>query len=115
MPPTFDAKVVGLKLCSLNDIPHILKELEYTLSNIPHSEGYYFIYHLQTCLLVGFILPMLNARILIEDFEPMWKIHDMEFWEYLAYNIIYGYIVFNDAHGYGVLEHFTSCLGAYAL
>jgi hypothetical protein len=37
---------------------------------------------------------MLNAEILIEDFEHMWKIQDKEFWEYLAYNIICDYIFF---------------------
>ncbi len=37
---------------------------------------------------------MLNAKILIEDFERMWKIQDKEFWEYLTYNIICGYIFF---------------------
>jgi len=37
---------------------------------------------------------MLNAKILIEDFERMWKIQDKEFWEYLAYNIICSYIFF---------------------
>jgi hypothetical protein len=45
----------------------------------------------------------------------MWKIHDREFHEYLAYNIMCGYIIFNDNHGYGILEHLMSCLGAYAL
>ncbi len=58
---------------------------------------------------------MFNARILIEDFERMWKIHEKEFQEYLRYIIIYGYIVFNDGRMYGVLEHLTSCLGAYTL
>jgi hypothetical protein len=46
IPPTFDAKVVGKKSCNLNDILHILKELEYTLLIIPHSIEYYFIYRL---------------------------------------------------------------------
>jgi hypothetical protein len=58
---------------------------------------------------------MLNAKILIEDFEHKWKIQDSEFREYLMYNIIYGYIVFSNDHGYGVLEHLTGCLGVYAL
>jgi hypothetical protein len=58
---------------------------------------------------------MLNARILIEDFERMWKIQDKKFWEYLVYKIPYNYIFFNDGHGYGMLEHLTWCLGAYAL
>jgi len=45
----------------------------------------------------------------------MWKIHDKDFCEYLAYNILCGCIVFNDNHGYGVLEHLMGCLGAHAL
>ncbi len=48
---------------------------------------------------------MFNARILIKDFVCMWKIHDMEFQEYLGYNILYIYIIFNDSRRYGVLEH----------
>ncbi len=58
---------------------------------------------------------MFNARILVEDFERIWKIQDREFWEYLAYNILCSYIFFNDNRGYGVLEHLISYLGAYAL
>jgi hypothetical protein len=87
-----DVKVVGLKPCSLNDILHILKELEYTLSIIPHPKRHYFIFHLQTYLSIRFAPLMLNARIFIEDFEYMWKIHDREFHEYLTYNISCGYI-----------------------
>jgi hypothetical protein len=67
------------------------------------------------CLLVGFAPPMFNAKILVEDFECMWKIYDREFQEYLGYNIFCNYIIFNDDRGYSVLEHLTSCLGAYAL
>ncbi len=44
IPPTFDVKVMGMKPCSLSDILHILKELEYTLTIIHHLEEYYFIY-----------------------------------------------------------------------
>ncbi len=58
---------------------------------------------------------MLNVRILIEDFERMCKVQGKEFQEYLMYNIFCGYIIFNDGRGYGMLEHLTSCLGAYAL
>jgi len=110
-----NANIVGLKPCSLSNVLHILKELEYISLIIPHLEAYYFIYHLQTCISVRFSPPMFNARILIEDFEHAWKIQDMEFWEYLAYNILCGYIVFNNGHGYGRFEHLTSCLGGYAL
>jgi hypothetical protein len=38
IPPTFDTEVVGMKSCSLSDILHILKELEYTLPIISHSK-----------------------------------------------------------------------------
>jgi hypothetical protein len=69
-----NAKIVGLKPCSLNNVLHILKESEYTLLIIPHLEAYYVSYHLQTCILVGFAPPMLNVQILIEDFEHVWKI-----------------------------------------
>jgi hypothetical protein len=106
---------MGMKLFSLSDTLHILKELEYILPIIPHSKEYYFIYGMHTCFFVGLAPPMLNARILIKDFECMWKIHDREFRKYLKHNILCGYIVFNDGHGYGVLEHLISCLGVYAL
>jgi hypothetical protein len=58
---------------------------------------------------------MLNARIFIEYFECMWKMQDKEFQEYLAYNIFCYYIVFNDGHGYGVLEYMSNYMGAYVL
>ncbi len=71
IPPTSDAEVMEMKQCNLNDTLHILKEIKYTLPIISHLEEYYFIYCLQTCFLIGFIPPMLNAIILIEDFEHM--------------------------------------------
>jgi hypothetical protein len=71
VPSTFDAKVMGMKPCSLSDILHILKELECTLSIILHSKEYFFIYHLQMWLLARFTPLMFNAIILIEDFERM--------------------------------------------
>jgi len=108
VPPTSNVKVVRLKPCNFNDILHIVKKLEYNLSIIPHLEGYYFIYCLQTCLSVGFAPPKLNAQIFVEDFECMWMIRDKESREYLTYNIFYNYIIFNDSHGYGVVEHPTN-------
>jgi hypothetical protein len=78
IPPPFDAEVGGMKPCSLSDILHILNELD-TLPIIRHLKEYYFIYRLQTCLLIGFAPPMFNARILVEDFERMQKIQDKEF------------------------------------
>jgi hypothetical protein len=58
---------------------------------------------------------MFNAKILIEDFVRIWKIQDKEFWESLAYNILFNYIDFHDNCGYGVLEHLLGYLGAYVL
>ncbi len=115
IPPKSNVEVVGLKSCNLNDILHILKALEYTLPIIPHPERYYFIYRLHTCLSIRFVPPMFNARILVWDFEHIWKIQDKEFHEYLAYNILCSYIIFNDNRHYGVLKHFIGYLDAYAL
>jgi hypothetical protein len=115
IPPTFNVEVVGLKSCNLSDILHILKELEYTLPIIPHLERYYFFYRLHTCFSIRFLPPRFNAKIIIEDFEHMWKIQDKEFCEYLAYNILCSYIVFNDNCGHGVLKHLIGYLDAYTL
>ncbi len=41
--------------------------------------------------------------------------YKIEFQEYFTYNILYGYIIFNDGRGYGVLEHLIGCLGVYVL
>jgi hypothetical protein len=90
---------VGIKPCSPSDTLHILKELKYTLPIIPHPEEYYFIYHMQTCFSIGFTLPMLNARIFIGILNACGRSRIRSFEEYLAYNIIYGYIVFNDGCG----------------
>ncbi len=63
VPHTLDAKLIEFKPCNLSDVLHILKELDYALAIIPHLEAYYFIYQLQTCILVRFVPPMLNAHI----------------------------------------------------
>jgi len=41
----------------------------------------------------------------------MWKIENLEWREYLAYNIIYGYIWYNEPKGYGALEFIVGFLG----
>jgi hypothetical protein len=58
---------------------------------------------------------MFNALIMVDGFKHMWNIYDEEFLEYLAYNIIYGYIIFNDGHDYGMLEHLIRCLAMYVM
>jgi hypothetical protein len=92
-----NVEVMGLKPYSLNDILQILKELEYMGPLIPNLKSYYLIYRLQTCLNGGFAPPMLISLIKLNDFEQFWQIQGLEFQEYLAYNIIYGYIIFNDS------------------
>jgi len=57
------------------------------------------------CISVGYALPMFNTHIMVDDFECMWKIQGEEFHEFLAHNILCEYIIFNDGHGYGLLEH----------
>jgi hypothetical protein len=57
-----------------NDVLHILKELEYILPITPHLEAYYFIWCLQTCILVGYAPQMFNTHIMVDDFKCMWKI-----------------------------------------
>jgi hypothetical protein len=89
IPCTLDAKVVKFKPCNLKDVLHILKELEYAQPIIPPPEAYYFLYRFQTCVLVGFAPPMLNAHILVDVFKRMWKIKDKELWELLPYNVLW--------------------------
>jgi hypothetical protein len=45
----------------------------------------------------------------------MWHIENLESKEYLAYNIICGYIWYNEPKGYVVLEFTIGYLGLYAL
>jgi hypothetical protein len=58
---------------------------------------------------------MLNTHIMVDDFECMWKIQDEKLHEYLTSNILCGSIIFNDGHGYGLLEHPIGCFGVYVL
>jgi hypothetical protein len=45
----------------------------------------------------------------------MWKIENLEWRKYLAYNIICGYIRYNEPKGYKALEFIMGCLRLYAL
>ncbi len=47
---------------------------------------------------------MFGAHIIEKQFFAMQKIEDLEWREYLAYNIIYGYIRYNEPKSYGTLE-----------
>jgi len=45
----------------------------------------------------------------------MWKIEDLEWREYLAYNIICCYMQYHELLGYEVIEFEIRCLGVYGL
>ncbi len=45
---------------------------------------------------------MLDAHITKKQLLTMWKIENLEWREYLAYNIICGYIQYNEPKGYGI-------------
>jgi hypothetical protein len=71
---------------------HMMLEMEYIMQMIPALEMYYLVHHFQICLLVGVALPMLGAHIIEDQFLVMWAIDDMEWKEYLTYNIVCCYI-----------------------
>lgn len=58
---------------------------------------------------------MLGAHITESQFLSMWAIDNLEWREYLAYNIICCYIQYHQPRGYGALEFEVRCLGQYAL
>ncbi len=58
---------------------------------------------------------MLRARIEDNQFLSMWVIDDLEWREYLAYNIVCCYILYHQPGGYGTLEFELGCLRLYAL
>ncbi len=57
---------------------------------------------------------MLGAHITKKQFLAMWKIKNLDWIEYLTYNIIYGYIWYNESKGYGVLE-FSGLFGVVCI
>jgi hypothetical protein len=45
----------------------------------------------------------------------MWKIDDLGWGKYLAYNIICSFIQYCESYDYGILEWTMRCFGVYAL
>jgi hypothetical protein len=90
-------------------------EMKYLYPLMPNLEAYYLLYQLPMSFKLGVALQMLGAHITKKQFLAMWKIEDLESKEYLAHNIIYGYIWYNEPKGYGALEFTVGCLGLYAL
>jgi hypothetical protein len=81
----------GLKATSLNDVLHILMELEYMVPTFPNLESYYTIFMLQTCNEVGVTPPVIHFQPSKWELFAMWAINfeDKTFQEYLLYNMIY--------------------------
>jgi len=63
---------------------------------------------------LGVVISMLGAHITKKQFLAMWKIKNLDWMEYLIYNIIYGYIWYNESKGYGVLE-FSGLFGVVCI
>jgi hypothetical protein len=95
---------------------HVSKGLEYMVIKTPNLGVYHLIYCLQNYIVVEFVPPMLGSVIKLEDFEHMLRIKDLKFREYLAYNIICGYIIFHENHNFcEKLEKLIGYLGVYAI
>ncbi len=94
---------------------HMKLEMEYIMPVIPAPEMYYLVHCFQICLQVGVTPPMLGAHIAEDQFLAMWAIDDMEWKEYLAYNIVCCYIQYHQPRGYDALEFEVGCLGLYVL
>jgi hypothetical protein len=58
---------------------------------------------------------MLEAHITENQFLSMQEIDDLEWREYLTYNVICCYVHYRKPRGYDALEFEPCCLGLYAL
>jgi len=93
----------------------MMLEMEYNMPMIPIPSMYYLVHHFQICLQVGVAPPMLGAHITKNQFLSMWAIDDLEWREYLTYNIMCYYIQYHQPRGYGALEFEVGCLKFYTL
>jgi len=98
-----------------NDMFHMMLEMEYKMLVIPTLEMFYLVHCFQICLQVGITPPMLGTHITKNQFLSMWAINDLEWKEYLSYNIVCCYIQYRQFRGYGALEFEVKCLGFYVL
>jgi hypothetical protein len=67
-------------------------EMEYLCPLMPNPEAYYLLYRLPMSFRLEVVLLMFGAHITEKQFLAMWEIEDLEWRDYLVYNIIYGYI-----------------------
>ncbi len=78
----------NVKPYSKNDMVHMMLELEYVLQLLPNLGTYYLLHYFQICLRVGVALPILGGHITKKQLLAMWVVKDLEWKEFLAYNII---------------------------
>jgi hypothetical protein len=88
----------------------MLLEMEYFYPLPPNLEAYYLLHRFQIGLKVRMEPPMLGTHIIDKQFLAMWKLDNLEWRGYLAYNIICCYIQYHEPHEYGVLEFIARCL-----
>jgi hypothetical protein len=58
---------------------------------------------------------MLGTHIIESHFLSMWAIDDLEWREYLTYNIVCCCIQYHQPRGYGIIKFEIGYLGFYAL
>ncbi len=99
MPPQIEhptlIEITCSKLYTKNDMLHMMLEMEYIMPVIRAPEMYYRMHHFQIYLRVGITPPMLGAHITESQLLFMWAIDDLEWREYLAYNIVCCYIQYH--------------------
>jgi hypothetical protein len=75
-----------------NDMPHMMLKMEYIMPVIPILRMYYLMHQFQIYLQIKITPLMLGTHITKSQFLSMWAIDDLEWREYLAYNIVCCYI-----------------------
>jgi hypothetical protein len=104
-----------IRPCMRNEMFHMILEMEYIMPMILIPEMYDLVHQFQIYLWVGVVPPMLGTHITEDQFFSMWAINDLEWKEYLAYNIVCCYIQYHQPREYGALEFEVGCLGLYVL
>jgi len=93
----------------------MMLEMEYKMIVIPTLEMFYLVHRFQICLQVGITPPLLGTHIINNQFFSTWAINDLEWKEYITYNIVCCYIQYRQLKGYDALEFEVKCLGLYVL
>jgi hypothetical protein len=96
MPPQVEnptlAKIVSIGPYTRNDMLHMMSEMEYIMPMIRVPKMYYLMHRFLICLQIGVTPPMFGGHITYSQFLFMWAINNLEWREYLTYNIVCYYI-----------------------